>query len=331
VLELRHGPLHKALNAAEPVLRELGAAFGPDREILIVPGNHDHRLARAWLERQAANGQSLGFEMPMEPPWSDALAGLAERLAPAAVRAFYPGVWLREDVYAIHGHYGDRHTTVPMLERLGAGAMARVVGEPAGGPRRPEDYEAMLAPLYAWIDAVAQAGGIRVQPSHDPSTSAWRALTASDGRRTLRRRALSAGFPAAVAVLNRAGLGPLKADLSAPQLRRAGLRAFAELLDRLQVRAPYAIFGHTHRAGPLPGDDRSEWTAIASATASAGTGPRTEILNTGSWIHEPQFMGRDPRRSPYRPGFAAVIEDSGPPRLVNLLDHEASPGVKQTP
>jgi hypothetical protein len=308
VLELRHGPLHQALNAAEPVLREIGAALGPERQVLIVPGNHDHRLARPRLERSP--DRPLGLEQPLELNGSEALERLAERLAPAPVWAFYPGVWLREDVYAIHGHYGDRHTTVPMLERLAAGAMARVVGEPAGGPSRAEDYEAMLAPVYAWIDAVAQAGGIRVQPSHDPSTSAWRALTASDGRRTLRRRALTAGFPAAVAVLNRAGLGPLKADLSAPQLRRSGLRAFAEVLDRLQVRAPYVIFGHTHRAGPLPGDDRSEWIAGAS----------TQILNTGSWLHESQFMGADPRRSPYRPGFAAAIEDAGSPRLVNLLD-----------
>jgi hypothetical protein len=106
------------------------------------------------------------------------------------------------------------------------------------------------------------------------------------------------------------GLGPLSADLSSAELRRAGLRAFAEVLERLGVSAPYAIFGHTHRAGPLPGDDRSEWAT------SAGT----EILNTGCWLHEPRFMGRSPYTSPYRPGFAVAVEDTGPPRLVNLLD-----------
>ncbi len=31
-------------------------------------------------------------------------------------------------------------------------------------------------------------------------------------------------------------------------------------------------------------------------------------------------MGADPARSPYRPGFAVVVEDAAPPRLVNLLD-----------
>jgi hypothetical protein len=312
VLELRHGPARAALGAAEPALRQIGAGLGPRGEVVIVPGNHDHLLARPWLERRARDGgpPPLGLESAIEVSPGDVLSSVADRLAPVRVRAFYPGLWLREDVYATHGHYGDRHTTVPMLERLSAGVMARVVGENAGGPRRAEEYEAQLAPMYAWIDTVAQAGGVHLgKSSHDPSTRAWGALT--DGRRRgLRRRALVAGFPVAVALLNRAGLGPLNADLSTRQLRRAGLRAFAEVLDRLDVSAPYAMFGHTHRAGPLPGDDPGEWVARGG----------TEILNTGCWLHEPRFMGADPGRSPYRPGFAAVVEDSGPPRLINLLD-----------
>jgi hypothetical protein len=168
--------------------------------------------------------------------------------------------------------------------------------------------------MYAWIDAVAQAGGVHLARSgHDPSTRAWGALTDGRPRRSVRQRALAAGFPLAVAALNRLGFGPLSADLSSAELRRAGLRAFAEVLERLGVSAPYTIFGHTHRAGPLPGDDRGEWITAAG----------TEILNTGCWLHEPRFMGRDPAHSPYRPGFAAVVEETGPPtppRLVNLLD-----------
>jgi hypothetical protein len=295
------------------VLRELGGALDGEREVVIVPGNHDHLLADAWLERRARDGAAapLGLESAIGLDPADALSAVAARLGPARVRAAYPGVWLREDVYATHGHYGDRHTTVPMLERLSAGVMARVVGERNGGPRRAEDYEAELAPTYAWIDAVAQAGGVRLGKSgHDPSTHAWGALTDGRGRRGIRRRALTAGFPVAVATLNRLGLGPLNPDLSGEALRRAGVRAFVEVLDRLGVSAPYAIFGHTHRAGPLPADDRAEWATAA----------RTEILNTGCWLHEPRFMGADPARSPYRPGFAVVVEDAAPPRLVNLLD-----------
>jgi hypothetical protein len=126
----------------------------------------------------------------------------------------------------------------------------------------------------------------------------------------VRARAIAAGFWALVLALNRAGIGPLHPDVSGPELRRAGLRAVGEVLASLRVSASHVISGHTHRAGPLPGDEVSEW--------SAGTGAR--MLNTGSWVYEPAFLGENPARSPYRPGFAAVLEDEGPPALVNLLD-----------
>jgi hypothetical protein len=254
--------------------------------------------------------EALGLESVIDVLPGDALAAVAELLGPARVRAAYPGVWLRDDVYATHGHYGDRHTTVPMLERLSAGVMAWVVGESDGGPRRAEDYEAELAPMYAWIDAVAQAGGVHLgRTGHDPSSRAWGALT-NGRRRGIRQRALAAGFPVAVATLNRLGLGPLSPDLSGEALRRAGVHAFDQVIGRLGVTAPYAIFGHTHRAGPLPADDPAEWATRAG----------TSILNTGCWLHEPRFMGADPARSPYRPGFAVVVEDAAPPQLINLLD-----------
>jgi hypothetical protein len=119
-----------------------------------------------------------------------------------------------------------------------------------------------------------------------------------------------AGFPALIALLNRARIGPLEADISGTELRRAGLRAFSEVLPRLQVDARYAIFGHTHRAGPLPSDQKSDWRTSSGVS----------ILNTGSWVDEPAFLGRDPASSPYRPGFAVEFSDDGPPELVNLLD-----------
>ena len=81
-------------------------------------------------------------------------------------------MWLRDDVYAIHGHYGDRHTTVPMFERLGAGAMARIVRDSADGLARAEDYEAVLAPIYAWIHAIAQNRTPRRRPRHRRSVVA---------------------------------------------------------------------------------------------------------------------------------------------------------------
>lgn len=288
VLELRHGPVRDALAAAQPVLAAIGDALGAGREVVIVPGNHDHQLMGAWLERRSRLGPppTLGLENAVDRREGEVLAEVAGWLAPADVRVAYPGVWLRGDVYATHGHYCDRHTTVPMFERLGAGAMARIVGEPAAGPERVEDYEAILAPIYSWIHAIAQNGGPDLgRSSHGASAQAWRALGRGSGSgsgggggsgggasrgggggsgrrrglRRVRRRALIAGFPALVLALNRAGLGPLHADLSGAELRRGALRGFGEVLRRLRVDAPQVIFGHTHRAGPLPGDDRGEW------------------------------------------------------------------------
>lgn len=320
VIELRQGPVRDAIAAAAPVLGEIGTALGPGREIVVVPGNHDHHLAEAWIARRARDAQPPPLELESGVDWEpgETLATVAAALSPATVRAAYPGVWLREDVYAMHGHYADRHTTVPMFERLGAGVMAKVVRDPLGRPGRGriEDYEATLSPLYAWLHAIAQSqDGTAGRGTHGASTRAWRALAGSSRNRSLRRRGLVIAFPAIVAGLNRAGLGPFHTDISTPELRRAGLRALGTALDRLGVRAPHVIFGHTHRAGPLGDDERFEWHAPA--------GP--DLVNSGCWVYEPAHVGSDPSQSPYRPGFAVAVGDDGPPELSNLLDGVVAP------
>jgi hypothetical protein len=303
--------MREALAAAAPVLAAVGEALG-EAEVIVVPGNHDHELVRAWSERVSRRAVPPPLGLSTELDWraGEPLAAVARALKPARVTAAYPGVWLRDDVYAMHGHYGDRHTTVPMLERLGAGAMALIAGQRRRVPERAEDYEATLAPIYAWIHAIAQNGGPELgRSSHGASAQAWGALA---GRRRAgwRRRAVAAGFPLAITALNRFGLGPLRTELSGSELRRAGVRAAGEVVRRLGIDARYVLFGHTHRAGPLPRDDRSEWTVAA----------RTDLINTGCWVHEPAFLGRDPGVSPYRAGFAVRLGESGPPELVNLLD-----------
>jgi hypothetical protein len=307
VLELRHGPLHDALAAAEPVLRELGEALGSDREVVLIAGNHDHGLLRGWLERRAAQRDPAPLGLEREVDWREGepLAAVAGWLSPADVRAAYPGVWLRDDVYAIHGHYADRHNTVPIIERLGAGLMARVVVEPEGGPRTAEDYEATLGPMYDWIEGVAQSGGVKGHGSGGLQVRAWRMLERPGMRRTVRGAGVAAGFWALVGMLNLAKVGPFGTDVTSVELRRAGLLAFRQVLDRLGARAPSVIFGHTHRAGPLPDDDPAEWSGL---------------INTGSWTYDRGFVGDALRGNPYRPGFCAIVGDEGPPELLNLLD-----------
>jgi len=309
-LELRHGPLRDALGAAAPVLAALGAALGPDGELVLVPGNHDHALLSPWLERRggADAPEPLGLQERPGPEATRALVRLAAAARPARFDVAYPGLWLRRDVYAIHGHYLDRLITIPTFERLAAGAMVRVVGALPEDRAGPDDFEAALAPLYAWMHAVAQSKQPGWAASRQ-STAArtWQAL-AGAGPRRLRARAIAAAFPLAVAGVNRAGLGPVRPRLSGKELRRAGLTAMGEVVRLLGIDAQHVVFGHTHRAGPLPGDDLGEWRAPTGAL----------LHNAGCWIDEPVFATGDPA-SPYWGGRALVLEDDGPPRLERVV------------
>ncbi|MBA2261923.1 MAG: metallophosphoesterase [Solirubrobacterales bacterium] len=323
-LELRHGPAREALAVARPVLAELAGALGPDAQVLLLPGNHDHPLVDAWMERRGRQGPCgpLGLEQRCTPRQASPLAeALGRVLGPARTEVAYPGVWLRDDVYATHGHYLDVHGTVPTVERLAAGIMNRLVGTDGDGARlTADDYEARLAPLYAWTHATAQ----RAQPGRAAagaggSIRVWR-LLAGGGRRPVHHRAAAAAFPLVVAALNRTGLGPLRADLRGPELRRSALVAMAEVQRRLGIEAPHLVFGHTHRTGPLDGDDLGEWLGA----------PGTRLHNTGNWIYETHFMGAHPAgASPYWPGGAVALDAQGPPRLERLLGevpgHELEP------
>ena len=238
---------------------------------------------------------------------------LAGFLAPARVEVAYPGLWLREDVYATHGHYLDLHVTIPTMERLAAGVMARMVGA-IPDPATPDDYEAVLAPLYALSQASAQrAAPGRVTVGSRSPVGAWRALSgggsASRARR-VRSRALAVPFRLGVLAANRAGLGPVQSQIAVDELRVAGLAAVGETARRLRIAPEHLIFGHTHRTGCLERDDASEWRTPAG----------TQLHNGGCWIFETLFMGRGPAgSSPYWPGGAIALDDEGPPRLERLL------------
>ena len=308
VLELRHGPVADALDAARPVFAVIGEAMA-GKEVVLCAGNHDHAIVAPWLERRALRREGpLALEESVEPAEaSDAAGAMAEMLTPARVRDAYPGVWLRDDVYATHGHYLDFHVTVPTFERLGVGVMRRVTAP--RDPEGPDDYEAALAPIYAWLHVVARYTRTGFGADRQRGTqNAWRVLTSS-GRQPLRTRALVAAFPFAVRGMNRLGIGPVNPQLSPQELRRAGLRAMREAARRLGVDARWVLFGHTHRAGPFDHDDQAEW----------GAGTSLRLMNTGSWVYEEVFLGRNPIKSPYWPGSGVLLDDEGPPRRVNLL------------
>jgi predicted phosphodiesterase len=327
VLELRHGPLRDAMKAAEGFFEDLGRVLG-DREIVITAGNHDHALVEPWL---ASRGETvapgpLGLEHLLDPVTvSSAMGRIAELCSPARVRVAYPGLWVREDVYAMHGHYLDCHLTIPTLERLSVGAMGRLLGRSPSSFAAVEDYEAMGAPVFAWRDAVARDARTGAVLNGMATVTAWRALggTGGGGRSGLRspRRifanagskirlgALKGAFPLAIAGLNRAGLGPLKADISSTELRRAGLEAMGEVAARIGLGDAHVVFGHTHRAGPFSGDEQREWTGRAGA----------RLVNSGSWTYASIFLNHANPDNPYWPGTCVIVEDSGPPTLRGLL------------
>jgi predicted phosphodiesterase len=302
VLELREQPLAQVVEAARPFFEELGEAL-PGRRVTVVAGNHDHRLASDWLEqRRLDGGPMLGLEQRATPAASRPLSLLAERMPDNEVELAYPGVWLRPRTYATHGHYLDCHMSVPRLEAIAVSATARVMGGMRDAPRTPDDYEATVTPIYAFAYALAQGSDrARRVLGMDLSRRVWHRI---DRRPDLRSKALaSAVIPSAVWALNRAGIGPFEARLSGATLRDSGLRGMSDLIAALAIDADEFVFGHTHRAGPLPGD--AGWDA--------------RLFNSGSWLYEPNLLGTGADDSPYWPGSAIFLRDGEPPELRRLL------------
>jgi hypothetical protein len=311
VLELREARLGDVLPRAEPLFRVLGETLGSGR-VTLVAGNHDHQLAAPLLDAHRLDGAApLALEATAPPPSTGPLASIAGWLGPAELRIAYPGVWVRDDVFATHGHYLDLHNTVPALECLAVSAVERALGRTADDRRTPDDYEAALAPFYALAFELAQGRGPARQTTGSASVAIWRRTGGAGRPSTLSGRLLTdVAIPAVVGALNRTGIGPFRPEIDGPALRRAGLRGIADVVYRLSVDAHYVLFGHTHRSGPWPGDDASEWSLPGGG----------HLLNTGSWIFDEAFGAT----GPYVPGTCVFVDDEGPPRLERLLDEDAA-------
>lgn len=307
VLELRSLPLARVLEVVAPFFEALGKAMR-GRRIVIVPGNHDHRLAEPLLEEVALAGSPLGLEH-RAPATAEPAARIAAWLGDAELGIAYPGVWLREDVYATHGHYMDCHMSLPRLECVAAAAAMRA-GGPLPDPAGPGDYERVLRPIYGLAFAIADVG-LSARATM-PSERAWRSISrhrdnGSRLREAAAKAAFAAGIPSSVRLLNRLFRAGFEADLSPAAISRSGIDAAVELARRLRLDAAHTITGHTHRAGP--GEAEAEWQLPGGG----------RLHNTGSWVYADAFHhpGRPP--GPYWPGTVTWVEDEGPPRRVRLL------------
>jgi hypothetical protein len=303
VLELRELPLATVLAGARPFFEELGEAMA-GKPVVLVPGNHDHRLAEPLLERLALAGQALELEQRAEPG-GEAGARVAEWLGEARVELAYPGIWLREDVYATHGHYMDCHMSLPRMECVAAAATMRTL-RPLPPSPSPADYEHVLRPVYGFTYGLAQGGAVWGRAR--PSERAWRSLAGGNGAgRRIRRAAVRAAVPATLWTINRLLRSDFDADLSPAAITRSGVSAAAELASRLGVGGGHVIAGHTHRAGPY--EDEAPWPL-------AGGG---QLHNTGSWVFATAFHHPGTPPGPYWPGTITWLDESGPPRRERLL------------
>lgn len=310
VLELREASIDDALALAQPLLEDLGELLDGGR-VVLVPGNHDHVLAGAVL-RQVGRA-ALGLEHVVAP--ADGLARIAGRMGRTELALAYPGLWIRPDVYATHGHYLDLHNSVPTFESVAVSANARASGGLPPDRATPGDYEAALQRVYDLIDILGQATKpSRVPAGADVSIRAWQRLAGTGGAGAAARLVAGTLFPGAVAVANRAGLGPYRADLSSVALRRSGTEGMAEVVRRLGIQSRHVIFGHTHRSGPWPAgsvrpDAPGEWSLPGGAT----------LTNSGSWAYQPAFLTPRAGESPYWPGGLVRVADSGEPALTGVL------------
>ena len=279
-IELVHRHPRRSLAAAEPVLRALGRALGPEREVILVPGNRDAPLLRAWA---LAEGADLEASSAVPPSASPALERLVGWLAPARVRVNYPGVWLGDRVWATHGHYLDHH----LLPDSAFGVLRPAHRDPMAGATLPIDYERMH---------------LRSRRSREPFAARLVARpvatvlqSAADVARVVPRMLLNSR------------MSPVTARLLNVQMRRAAIPAMARVVARLRVDADSVLFGHVHRRGPI---DDEAWPSEG----------RTRFINTGAWLYEPLLVDRSSAPHPYWPGGAVLLDGAQPPRSIGLLD-----------
>lgn len=315
-IELRDGPLGEALARSRGFFEDLGEALR-GRDVILVPGNHDHRLLGPWVENLGQADRAGGIAERVHSP-HPALRAIAGWLGSARLEVRYPGLWVREDVYATHGHYLDSHITLPTVERLSVAAVDRLGGVPTGERGAVADYEQVHAPVYDLAFNLAQGGrSLTGRPGEGRSASMriWQLLGGASGRaRTIQGRVLgSAVLPVALRGIEWAGIGRFGRDFSTAEIGRAGVAAMHVVNARLQIGAEHVIFGHIHRRGALAGDDGS------GASDPLWTVNGTTLHNTGNWIYVEALLGRAVPSSPFWPGSLIKVPESGPPELQEVL------------
>ncbi len=288
VVELRERRAEAAMRDAEPVLRALAGGLDRDAGIVLVPGNHDAPLIRAWL-RRGSGPATVDDTVPAHA--TPRLQRVVSWLGPGRTTVRYPGVWLGDRIWATHGHYLDRH----LAPESAYGVTRGLLGRRRADRVSPRAYEHRRRPSPGGVGGLAS----RWLPNLP--------ARAVDGLADLLRAGTMPG-PSDEPVGHL--MAPLTARVLGLQMRRASLPAIAHVARRLGVDADWVLFGHVHRLGPLEHDDPGQWR-----------GPDgTRIANTGSWVAEPLLVHGVGPPHPYWPGGAIRLDGDGDPQPLSLLD-----------
>lgn len=284
-MELMTRHPERSMAVAEPVMRALGQRLGPNREVILVPGNHDGPLIHRWARSQDGR---LEVSTAVPPDASPALEALVSWLSPARARISYPGVWLGERVWATHGHYLDRH----LIPESALGVRRGRLGREPVSPTRPAEYERARR---------------RRRRSGEPLAQRLMSRPVGTLLELLAELLRAGPVPQLAQLLLRTGLAPVTAAVLDTQMRHSGIPAMAGVARRLGVDAEWVVFGHVHRRGPI---DSERWPDAGG----------TRFVNTGAWLYDPLLVDRAVPPHGYWPGGAVLLDDGATPRSVGLLD-----------
>lgn len=288
VIEAEQAHVSQSLPVAEPVLRALAERLGPAKQLVLVPGNHDHGLIREWSR---ARGAELLREDVVPPDASPALAEVLSWLTATRVEVRYPGVWLGDGIWAAHGHQIDHYLTPVSSYGLRLGALRVRPLAPAALEHLPKRPAMAPTQTVRWFDSRRPA---RLAP-----------LLARGLSLQMERSAMPAMAAIAFA------LGVQARWVIFAHVHRRGPRP-----DDDAARWAFA----TDSAGLVTRAARNRTgTAPAVPDNRKGDGA-THLLNTGSWRYEPIIARGLGPSGRYWPGGAVSIGADGVPRSIGLLD-----------
>ncbi len=337
ILDLRFQRLEDALVLSTPFLAMLGDVLREARHprVTYIAGNHDHhyavRLLESEQERAIDTGQSFSLGQAVAPPDFFLSRQLARIIGQAVdIRFVYFYDVLESSTGPIlltHGHYLDLHLGAAPARLLSLVQASIASAGQSATELSPDLYEAILRPQYEllyWIGQTPGGGQMqsriyeRLRGGAPPSTPL------RQFRRAALRGAANVGGRVGVALAETLANRLVKGGISLTSPAReaqaeAAIHAFSLSMEELEPFLPsgmrYAIFGHTHRPGPLEDIDTLDRWSIKLH------GQETIVMNSGSWLYD----GGKARRLDYRPqrwpGTFILVPDQGPPRLVEVLAH----------